>query len=97
MYILIYWGNRRIRTGIRNMLLHDERIANDKTDDPGCIATRFLAHNRAVIQLHKQHQSCFARVFLDCAFQLGKNASWPKAKVLQSPETAGATEAHRSC
>jgi hypothetical protein len=48
--------------------------------------TRFFAHNRALIQLHKQHQSYFAQAFLDCAFQLGKNADLAKAKALQRPK-----------
>jgi hypothetical protein len=34
---------------------------------------------------------------LDCAFQLGKKLSCAKAKVLQSPETAGETEGQRGC
>jgi hypothetical protein len=25
-------------------------------------------------QLHKQHRSCFAQAFLDCAFQIRENA-----------------------
>jgi hypothetical protein len=54
--------------------LHDERIANDKADDPRYIATCLFAHNCTVIQLHKQHQSGFAQAFFDCAFQLGKRA-----------------------
>jgi len=65
----------RIRARVRNMLRHfhhDEWIANDKADDPGCITTSLFAHNRSVIKLHKQHQSCFAQAFFDCAFQLGK-------------------------
>jgi len=31
------------------------------------------------------------------AFAVAKTPSCPKAKVFQSPETAGATEGHRSC
>jgi hypothetical protein len=27
-----------------------------------------------LIELYKQHQSCFPQAFLDCAFQLGENA-----------------------
>src|SRR5689334_5554050 len=38
------------------------------------IISNLFTHNRAVIKLRKQHQSCFAQAFLDCAFQLGKNA-----------------------
>ena len=40
----------------------------------GRVAARFFPQNRAVIKLHKQHQSCFAQAFLDCAFQFGKRA-----------------------
>jgi hypothetical protein len=47
------------------------------------IISNLFTHNRAVIKLHEQHESCFAQAFLDCAFQLGKNA------VL--------SEGHRSC
>jgi len=70
-------GNRRIRAGIRNMLghfLHDEGIANNEANHLRSLATRFFAHNPALIKLHKQHQSFLAQAFLDCAFQLGKGA-----------------------
>ena len=65
----------RLRARIRNMLghfLHDEWITNDKADDPGCTPTSLLAYNRAVVKLHKQHQSCIAQAFLDCAFSSAK-------------------------
>ena len=75
---LIYkHGNRRVRARIRNMLdhfLHDEGIPNDEANYLRSFTARFFAQNRAVIQLHKQHQSCFAQAFLDCAFQFGENA-----------------------
>ena len=31
--------------------------------------TRFLLQNCALVKLHKQHQSCFAQTFLNCASQ----------------------------
>jgi hypothetical protein len=49
-------------------------IANDKADDPGCFTTRFFAHNRAMIQLHKEHHASLAQALLNCAFQLSKRA-----------------------
>jgi len=70
-------ANRRVRAGIRHMLghfLHDERIANNEANHLRILETRFFTHNRALIKLHKQHQSCFAQAFLDCAFQFGENA-----------------------
>src|SRR5260370_10603877 len=48
--------------------------------------SNLFTHNRALIKLHKHHQSCFAQAFLHCAFQLAKTPSCPKAKVLQSPK-----------
>src|SRR5215469_7550768 len=69
--------NRRIGARVRNMLshfLHDEGIANDQAKQRGKLATRFFAHNRAVVELHKQHQARFAQAFLDCTSQLGKRA-----------------------
>src|SRR6266852_2303580 len=38
------------------------------------ITSDLFTHNRAVIKLDKQHHSRSAQAFLDCAFQLGKNA-----------------------
>jgi hypothetical protein len=38
------------------------------------VISNLFTHNRALIMLHKQHQSCFGQAFLDCAFQIGKNA-----------------------
>src|SRR5271156_4468948 len=70
-------GNRRVRPRIRNMLdhfLHDEGIANDEANHLWSLAARFFAENRAVIQLHKQHQSYCAQAFLNRAFQLCKRA-----------------------
>src|SRR5260370_15398224 len=70
-------GNRRVGAGIRNIFghfLHDEGIANDEANHLRSLVTRFFTHNRTLIKLHKQHQSCFAQSFLDCAFQFGKRA-----------------------
>jgi hypothetical protein len=70
-------GNRRVRACIRSMLghfLHDEGIANHEANHLRSVAARFFAQNRAVIQLHKQHQSFCAQAFLNCAFQLVKRA-----------------------
>src|ERR1700736_4511269 len=70
-------GNRRIGTGVRNVLghfLHDEGIANNEANHLRNLAARLFAHNRAVIELHKQHQSYCAQAFLNCAFQFGKRA-----------------------
>jgi hypothetical protein len=33
-----------------------------------------------LIKPHKQHQSCLAQAFLDCAFQLGTNAVLPEGE-----------------
>jgi len=75
---LIYkHGNRRVRARIGNMLdhfLHYQGTANDERNHLRSLAARFFAQNRAVIQLHKQHQSYCAQAFLNCAFQLGKRA-----------------------
>jgi hypothetical protein len=78
-------GNRRVGARVWNMLghfLHDERVADKQSDDSRCVLTGFFLHNSALIKLHKQHQSCFAQAFLDCAFQLGKRARF----VSRSPE-----------
>jgi len=78
-------GNRRVRARIRDMLdhfLHDEGIANDEANHLRSLAARFFAENRAVIQLHKQHQSYCAQAFLNCAFQLGKGTRF----ISRSPE-----------
>src|SRR5260370_34682057 len=40
----------------------------------GLPSTRFFLQNCALVKLHKQHQSCFAQTFLNCAFQFGKRA-----------------------
>src|SRR5258707_12639117 len=67
--------DRRVRARVRNMLrhfLHDERVADKKADDSRCVLTRFLLQNCALVKLHKQHQSCFAQTFLNCAFQFGE-------------------------
>src|SRR5579872_644945 len=68
-------GDRRVRARDRNVLrhfLHDERVADKKPDDSRCLLTRFFLQNRALVKLHKQHQSCFAQTFLNCTFQFGK-------------------------
>ena len=68
-------GHRSVRARVRNILghfFHEERIANNKANHSGCIATSFFAQNRAVIKLHEEHQSRLAQAFLDCAFQLDK-------------------------
>ena len=70
-------GSRRVRAGIGNIFghfLHDEGIANYEANHLRSLVTRFFTHNRTLIKLHKQHQSCFAQAFLDFAFQFGKNA-----------------------
>ena len=38
------------------------------------VISNLFTHNRALIELHKQHQLCSAQAFLDCAFQPSKNA-----------------------
>src|ERR1700722_18675453 len=69
--------NRGIGAGIWNELghlLHDEGIPNDEANHLRRLITYFFANNRAVIQLHKQHQSYVAQAFLNCAFQFGRRA-----------------------
>src|SRR5580700_11138904 len=77
--------NRRVRTGIRNVLghfLHDQGIANDEANYLRGFTTRFFPHDRAMIQLHKQHQSCFAQAALNYTLQFGKRT----CLVRQSPK-----------
>src|SRR5271167_1373305 len=73
---LIYKNrNRRVGTGIRNVLghfLHDQGIANNEANYLRSFTTRFFPHDRAMIHLHKQHQSCFAQAPLNYTLQFGK-------------------------
>ena len=66
--------DRSIRAGVGNMLghlSHDKWIANDKADHSRRTATCSFAHNCAVVELRKQHQSCSPEDFFDCALEFG--------------------------
>src|SRR4029077_15833144 len=65
---------RSVRAGVRHMLSHlshNKWIANDKADHSRCSATCSAAHDRAVIEFHKQHQSCSPEAFFDCVLEFG--------------------------
>src|SRR6266566_7434514 len=65
---------RRVGSGVRHMLnhlSHDKWIANDKADHSRRSATCSFAHDCAVIEFRKQHQSSWPEAFLDCLLQFG--------------------------
>jgi hypothetical protein len=70
-------GNRRIRSGVGNMLchlLHDQGITDYEPHYLRFVESRLLSENSPMIKFQEQHQMRFAHVAINHFFQFSEGA-----------------------